>query len=110
MTPITVYKEDIENACQHLNESTVMGVRRAHNILVNMLTIAEGRPKENNTEEQTAPQPQDTKLWEICFKTHHSAILEILDMLYEVSQYTLPMNRNVMNQVKTLKAKLEVDK
>jgi hypothetical protein len=38
--------------------------------------------------------------------SNHRAIIEILDMLYEVSQYTLPVNRNVMNQVKTLKAKL----
>jgi hypothetical protein len=66
MTPITVYKEDIENACRYLNDSTVMGVRRAHNILVNILIIAEGRQEENNTKEQINNQ---------------QAILRVLDIL-----------------------------
>jgi hypothetical protein len=92
MTPITVYKEDIENAYRHLNESTVMGVRRAHNILVNILTIAEGRPEEDNTKEQI---------------TNQQAILRILDMLrYHGMRY----DSMLLKDVESLKAKLVGEK
>jgi hypothetical protein len=96
MTPITVYKEDIENACRHLNESTVMGVRRAHNILVNMLTITEGRPEENNTEDQI---------------TNQQAILEILDIMMN-SNCSRGWNRSTIleTRLKALKNKLEGEK
>lgn len=40
MTPITVYKEDIENAIEKLNGSTVNGILRAINILQNALLVS----------------------------------------------------------------------
>lgn len=92
MTPITVYKEDIENACRHLNDSTVMGVRRAHNILVNILTIAEGRPEEDNTKEQI---------------TNQQAILRILDML---RYHGMRCDSMLLKDVESLKAKLVGEK
>lgn len=108
---ILVDREDIVTVWNMLYTGAGNNIEPAQRILTRIL---KDNPEPNLDERfvpiEWKPCRNETTLGEICFKTHHSAILEILDMLYEVSQYTLPVNRNVMNQAKTLKAKLVGEK
>ncbi len=64
MTPITVYKEDIENAIEKLNGSTANGILRAINILQNILLVST-EPESHNLSYNNIIPPQTQTIAEL---------------------------------------------
>jgi hypothetical protein len=82
MTPIIVYREDIENAIERLNGSTVDGIIRAINILQNALLLSsKPTPCIKNTSDAFSKETVELEL------NNKYAIVELLDMLMEHAKY-----------------------
>jgi hypothetical protein len=109
---ILVDREDIVTVWNMLYTGAGNNIEPAQRILTRIL---KDNPEPNLDERfvpiEWKPCRNETTLGEICFKTHHSAILEILDIMMD-SKCNRGWNRSTVleTRLKALKAKLVGEK